>query len=139
MIRPPEILALTFERILPHPVEKVWRALTQGPLLEDWLMRNDFEPVVGRPFSFRAEPMPHWDGVVHCEVLECEPLRRLAYSWRAMGLNSVVTWTLTPFEGGARLVMEQSGFPNTGGFYQGAQHGWGKMLDDLEPVLTRLD
>jgi antitoxin component of RelBE/YafQ-DinJ toxin-antitoxin module len=81
-----DTLALTFERTLAHPVEKVWRALTQGPLLEDWLMRNDFEPVVGRAFSFRAEPMPQWDGVVHCEVLECEPMSRLAYSWSSMGL-----------------------------------------------------
>ncbi len=46
------------ERDLPHPPEKVWRALTQSALIEDWLMPNDFEPRVGHKFNFRATPMP---------------------------------------------------------------------------------
>ena len=36
--------AVVVERRVPHSLDKVWRALTQGPLLEDWLMANDFEP-----------------------------------------------------------------------------------------------
>jgi len=39
---------------VPPPPEKVWRALTQDPLIEEWLMQNDFEPVVGRRFNFHA-------------------------------------------------------------------------------------
>jgi uncharacterized protein YndB with AHSA1/START domain len=46
------------ERIFPHPPQKLWRALTESPLLAQWLMNNDFEPVVGRTFQLRAEPMP---------------------------------------------------------------------------------
>jgi uncharacterized protein YndB with AHSA1/START domain len=58
--------SLVVEREMPHPLEKIWRALTSGPLIEEWLMKNDFQPVVGHTFNFRATPMPHWNGVVDC-------------------------------------------------------------------------
>ncbi len=47
---------LVIERVFPHPPEKLWRALTENPLITQWLMKNDFEPVVGRKFQFRSEP-----------------------------------------------------------------------------------
>ncbi len=131
--------SLVIEREMPHPPEKVWRALTQAPLMEEWLMKNDFQPVVGHKFHFRATPMPQWNGVVDCEVLISEPNRRLSYSWSAMGLESVVTWTLTPTEAGVRLRMEQSGFPaeEEAGqpYYQGASYGWQRFIGNLERVL----
>jgi uncharacterized protein YndB with AHSA1/START domain len=58
--------SLVVEREMPHPPERIWRALTKGPLIEEWLMKNDFQPVVGHTFNFRATPMPHWNGVVDC-------------------------------------------------------------------------
>src|SRR5262249_58705940 len=88
--------SVVVEREMPHPAEKIWRALTQGPLIEEWLMKNDFQPVVGHRFNFRAEPMPQWNGVTDCEVLVIEPNERLSYSWSASGEETVVTWTLTP-------------------------------------------
>ena len=137
---------LVVERELPHPPEKVWRALTQSALLEEWLMRNDFEPRVGHRFNFRSEPMPpRWNGVVDCEVLAVEPNRRLAYSWNssgeeaANGLKTTVTWTLTPTERGTHLRMEQSGFrPQHEFFHQGARYGWQKMIASLERVIAGL-
>jgi uncharacterized protein YndB with AHSA1/START domain len=68
---------LVIEKVLPHPPEKVWRALTESPLIAQWMMNNDFEPVVGRKFQFRAEPMPNWNGVVECEVLIVDPFQRI--------------------------------------------------------------
>ena len=65
--------SIVIERVMPHPPEKVWRALTQGSLIEAWLMKNDFQPVVGHRFNLRSNPMPHWNGVVDCEVLVVEP------------------------------------------------------------------
>lgn len=66
--------SLVVERVMPHPPERIWSALTQGPLIEQWLMKNDFQPVVGHRFNFRAAPMPpHWNGVTDCEVLVIEP------------------------------------------------------------------
>ena len=137
--------SLVIEREMPHPPEKVWRALTQGPLLEEWLMKNDFQPVVGHRFSFRATPLPHWNGVVDCEVLVVEPCERLAYRWNASGeeaaggLRTVATWALTPTKGGVLVRMEQSGFrPEDEGNYQGAAYGWQRYLAGLERVAAGL-
>jgi uncharacterized protein YndB with AHSA1/START domain len=60
--------SIVIEREMPHAAEKIWRALTQGPLIEEWLMKNDFQPLVGHSFNFRAAPMPHWNGIVDCQV-----------------------------------------------------------------------
>jgi uncharacterized protein YndB with AHSA1/START domain len=138
--------SIVVERMMPHPPEKIWRALTQAPLIEEWLMKNDFQPVVGLRFNFRAESMPQWNGVTDCEVLIVEPNRRLSYSWNASGdeaangLKTIVTWTLTPAEGGTQVRMEQSGFrPEDERFYQGAGYGWQKMIAGLERVAAGLD
>ena len=77
--------SLVIERKMPVSPDKVWRALTQSALMGEWLMKNDFEPVVGHRFTFRADPMPHWNGVTDCEVLVVEPSKRLSYSWNASG------------------------------------------------------
>ena len=127
--------SVVIERELPHPPEKVWRALTQGPLLEEWLMKNDFQPVVGHRFNFRAD----W-GAVDGEVLTVEPAKTLSYTWAAYGLESIVTWTLTPTGNGTHLRMEQSGFrPDQEQAYQGAQYGWPKFFANLDQVLARID
>ena len=130
---------LVIEREMPHSPEKVWRALTQGPLIEEWLMKNDFQPVVGHPFNFRANPVPNWNGIIDCEVLEVEPNSRLSYSWGSMGMKSVVAWTLTPTKGGTHVRMEQSGFESEeSAYYKGASYGWQKFIGNLERVVGGL-
>jgi uncharacterized protein YndB with AHSA1/START domain len=134
------IRTLVIERKLSHPASKVWRALTQGVLMEEWLMKNDFQPVVGHRFSFRAEPNPHWDGIIECQVLTVEPNQRLSYSWGSLGLASTVTFTLTPVEGGVLLRMEQSGFrPDQEQAFQGAKYGWKRFIDGLERVVDKVN
>jgi len=131
---------LVIERVFPHPPEKLWRALTEKRLIAQWLIKNDFEPVVGRKFQFRSEPMPNWDGVIDWEVLTVDHLKRLSYSWSSLGLDSVVVWTLTPVEGGTHVRMEQSGFrPDQQHAYQGANYGWKGFFAALEQVLARID
>jgi uncharacterized protein YndB with AHSA1/START domain len=127
---------VVIERVFAHPPEKVWRALTENPLIAQWLMKSDFEPVIGRKFQFRSEPVPNWDGVIDCEVLIVDHLKRLSYSWSSMGLDSVVLWTLSPAEGGTHVRMEHSGFPpDRQAAYQGAKYGWQNFFDGLERVL----
>jgi uncharacterized protein YndB with AHSA1/START domain len=131
---------LVVEKELPHPPEKIWRALTLGPLIKEWLMDNDFQPIVGHRFTLRSTPMPQWDGIISCEVLSVEPPRSLSYSWNALGLESVVLWTLTPTAGGTLARMEQSGFrSDQNANYQGANHGWQKFIGSLERVVAGLD
>jgi uncharacterized protein YndB with AHSA1/START domain len=131
---------LVIEREMPHSPEKIWRALTEGSLIEQWLMKNDFEPRVGHKFNFRAAPVPNWNGIIDSRVLVVEPNSRLSYSWGSMGLESVVVWTLTPTEGGTRLRMEQSGFRSEeDAAYKGASYGWQMFIGKLEGVVGGLD
>ena len=130
---------LVIEREMPHPPEKVWRALTDGGLIKEWLMENDFKPVVGHKFSFRSTPVPGWNGVIDSEVLVVEPDKRLSYGWNSMGLESVVVWTLSPKDGGTLLRMEQSGFPtDSDAAYKGANYGWQKFIGNLDRVAGTL-
>ena len=131
--------SLVIERELPHPPEKIWRALTQGPLIQEWLMDNDFQPVMGHKFNFRATPMPQWDGVISSEVLAFDPNKQLSYRWDALGLDTVVVWTLTPTATGTLLRMEQSGFAaDQEHAYKGAKYGWQNFIGGLERLLARL-
>jgi uncharacterized protein YndB with AHSA1/START domain len=129
--------SLVIEKELPHPAEKIWRALTQGALIKEWLMDNDFQAVVGHKFSFRSTPVPKWDGVIDSQVLIIEPNKKLSYSWNSLGLETVVVWTLVPTKGGTLVRMEQSGFrPDQEANYQGANYGWQKFIGGLERVLA---
>jgi uncharacterized protein YndB with AHSA1/START domain len=131
--------SVVIEKELPHPREKIWRALTEGSLLQEWLMDNDLQPVVGHKFHFRNKPMPHWDGVIDSEVLVVEPNQKLSYSWNALGLESVVVWTLVPTSGGTLVRMEQSGFrPDQEAAHKGAGYGWQKFFGGLERVVAGL-
>jgi uncharacterized protein YndB with AHSA1/START domain len=135
-----EARSVVVEREVPYPPEKVWRALTQPHLIAEWLMKNDFKPDVGHAFSLRMDPQPGWSGVIECRVLVVEPNRSLSYTWGALGLESVVTWTLTPTATGTRLRMEHSGFqPEQKQAYQGATYGWQRFIANLEQVLTRAE
>ena len=136
----PETRTVVVERDFPHPPEKLWRALTQPHLIEDWLMKNDFVPIVGHRFHLNGE----WGGVLDCEVLTVDEGQTLAYTWDfandnpAFNLRSVVTFTLTPTASGTHLRVEQAGFrPDQKQAFGGALHGWQSFLDKLETVAAR--
>jgi len=134
-----ETLSVIVEREVPYPAEKIWRALTQPHLIEEWLMRNDFKPAVGHNFSLRMDPQPNWNGVIDCRVLVVEPNKTLSYAWATLGLETVVTFTLTATATGTHLRMEQRGFrPDQPQNYQGARYGWQKFFASLEQVLARM-
>jgi uncharacterized protein YndB with AHSA1/START domain len=130
-----ETLSVVVEREVAFPPEKIWRALTQPHLLEEWLMKNDFKPVVDHRFNLSAD----W-GTVDCQVMAVEPNKTLSYTWAANGLESVVTWTLTPTRTGTHLRMAQLGFrPDQQQAYRGAKAGWPRFLAALEQLLARID
>lgn len=128
------------EREFAHPPEKLWRALTQPHLMEEWLMKNDFDLKLGHKFQLTGE----WGGVLDCEVLEIEPHNRLVYTWNfpnddpAYALESTVTFTLTPTATGTHLRVEQEGFrPEQKQTYGGAYAGWKQFLAQLDELLGR--
>lgn len=137
-----ETLSVVVEREFSHAPEKLWRALTQPHLIEEWLMKNDFQAKKGHRFNLRGD----WGGVLDCEVLEIEPHKILSYTWNyahedaAYNLQSIVTFTLTPTSSGTLLRMVQSGFrPSQKQAYGGAKLGWQQFLTKLEQILSRTE
>lgn len=125
---------VVIERDFSHPPEKVWRALTDTALISEWLMANDFRAVVDHAFTFSAD----W-GSVEGKVLEVVAGEVLSYTWNAMGLESIVTFTLTRTGTGTHLRMEQEGFASDSDQnYRGAVMGWTRFLGALETVVARL-
>ena len=134
------------ELLLPQPREQVWRAIANSAALAEWMFPNDFEPRVGHQFTFQVPPNPqrNFDGlVVRCEVLECEPPSRLAFTWSAGGLEGTrVSFRLEPDGQGTRLFLEHSGFDLAQAWgkqaFRGAELGWEKMLGQLPGVAAGL-
>lgn len=125
------------EKEFPHPPAKLWRALTESSLIEQWMMANNFEPIAGRPFALRTNPVGDWSGLIECRVIAIEPLNTLTYSWDTMGLETVVTFTLTETDTGTLLRVEQAGFaPDREANIKGAKYGWQSMLGKLEKVIS---
>lgn len=136
-----DVRTVTVEREMPHPLEKIWRALTTQHLIEEWLMKNDFGLDFGHRFQLRGD----W-GNVDCEILDVEPGRSLSYTWNyahddpAYALESTVTFTLEPTAAGTLLRMEQVGFrPDQKQAFGGAKGGWKIHLENLEKVVAGLD
>lgn len=137
---PSQTNAITFEFELRHPPEKIWRALTDPVLLNEWLL-----PVVdmkmmlerGSTFRFKTQPHPGWDGTVDCEIIASDPPHHLSYAWRVPFLNTVVSFTLTPTVTGTTLSLVQSGFlPEQKQNFGGARYGWKMMGEKLIQLLS---
>ena len=133
---------ISFELELPHPPEKVWRALTEPALLAEWLLpvvgeKLDLAP--GAAFTFKTDPYPGWDGTVSCRMVEIEPQRKLRYEWTVPFLDTVVTFTLAPTPSGTHLSLVQSGFkPDQKQNFGGARYGWNMMGGKLVELLGRI-
>ena len=114
--------------------EEVWNYLTKAELLEQWLMKNDFLPIVGHKFSF------HCQHETNCEVLEVSPFTKLSYSWQTNSaetgkpFNSKVEWTLVPNGTGTELQLVHDGFVAIED-YLGHNDGWTKKVGELVELL----
>ena len=133
--------SISFEFDLRHSIEKVWRALTDPALLAEWLLPAvDLKLEPGAAFAFKKEPMPGWDGIVNCRVLEIEAHKKLSYTWVVgdMDIDTVVTFGLTPTPSGTRLSLVQSGFKaGQKQNFGGARYGWKMMGTKLIDLLAR--
>ena len=114
-------------RDYPHPIERVWRVLTDPELVPRWTTTGQggrpegFAPVAGTKFRFIAKPVAGWRGIVDCEVLEVDAPALLRYSWIGDegAAPSFVSYRLRPIDGGTRFTWEHTGFTGIGGFFMG--------------------
>ena len=130
----------------PHPAETVWEYLTKPELMEQWLMKNDFQPIIGFDFQFQTKPIPSldFDGICYCRVLEIVPFKKLSYSWKCgpgegkITLDSIVVWKLQPTDKGTEVFLEHSGFAKEENldFYNGFMHGWVEKLNNIAKLLN---
>lgn len=134
------------ETLVPQPRELVWKALTESATLAEWMFPNDIEPRLGHRFTFQVPPKPevNFEGMtINCEVLECEPPSRLAFSWVAGGLaDSRVSFQLEPDGAGTKILFEHSGFDVSQPWgmqaFKGAEYGWATMLGALPAAAAKL-
>ncbi len=121
----------------PHPIDRVWAAISDSRAIASWLMVNDFAPEVGHRFQFRDKPQPGWDGIVNCEVLEVEAPTLLRYSWVGGPLDTEVAWRLEEVDGGTRLSFEHTGFEGMAALLVSGlmQMGWNRMAKKGIPAL----
>ena len=134
---------IVVDEVFAHAPETIWKTLTTGDLIGRWLMEpTGFEPVQGTHFTFQTTPAGAWDGLIRCQVLEVVPNERFAFSWKGgdeanigygSRLDTVVTWTLSPVEGGTRLRLVHSGFlvPKNASALQTMGEGWKKVVRNV--------
>jgi len=137
---------IVIDEVFPHTPETLWKTLTSAELMGRWLMQpTGFAAVAGNRFTFQTTPGGAWDGVIHCQVLEVVPNRRLVYAWKGghesntgygARLDTVVTWSLTPVEAGTGLRRVHSGFvmPKNDTAYQNISGGWVKVVKNLVAI-----
>jgi uncharacterized protein YndB with AHSA1/START domain len=138
--------SISHKFFFPHSAEVVWEYLTTAELMAQWLMPNDFEPILGYDFQFRIKPLPamEFDGIVYCKVLEIVPFKKLSYSWKSgpgegkITVDSVVAWRLTPKDNGTELSLEHTGFAETVNLalYNGMTEGWLKNMEKIATLIT---
>ena len=92
--------ALRFERRLAHPVDVVWRAITEPGELAHWFpsaVTIDLRVGGAMRFEFEGHDMPAMTG----EVTELDPPRRLAFLWG----DELLRFELEPADGGAATLL----------------------------------
>jgi uncharacterized protein YndB with AHSA1/START domain len=129
--------SIHISRVYEAPVEAVWEALTDSHQIAEWLMPNDFQPTLGHEFTFRTAPAPGFDGVVRCKVLCLEAPRKLQYSWKGGGIETVATFELERCAAGTRLTFRQDGFAGMRSVMPRIMlgFGWENLLGKKLPAL----
>lgn len=127
-------LDLNLERIFPHPVERVWDAISTAENIAAWLFTCDFKPEIGHKFTFRTTPPEGstWRGWTDIEVLEFVPPTRMVWAWESADIDEPtrVIFQLEPVGGGTKLSLSHVG-DSTADDIASVSGGWPVKLDAL--------
>jgi uncharacterized protein YndB with AHSA1/START domain len=126
---------LRFERRIAHPVEAVWRAVTEPAELEHWFpceVEADLRVGGRMRFVFPGTALPDTASTMLGEVTELDPPRRFSFLWGEDHLH----FALEPIDDGAACLLlftVELDSPDKAA-RDGA--GWHTCLDGLERWLA---
>lgn len=126
--------------VIDAPIHKVWQATATSEGLAEWLMPNDFQPIMRYEFTFRSQPQGDFDGIVHCKVTELDPPNRLAFTWSGNKggnmLHQHVSFELKELEGQTQFTLVHSGWSEEHAVLRGImEDGWGYKTRGLRDKL----
>ena len=123
--------AVRVESVYPTDPADLWEAVTDPERLARWVAVVEGLLEVGASFSARFTS--GWEGSGRVDT--CEPPERLLVTMEPGGPGeTVIEATLTPVDGGTRLVVEERGIPVPELPVHGA--GWQTHLEDLATALA---
>ena len=123
------------ERTLNHPIDIVWKAITNAEEITKWFLRADFKAEKGYNYVFNStgEDCSPIKGT----VLEASPYQ-LTYTWivEENPIETIVTWTLEPIDGGTKLILSHTGITNYAGetavaMFTSFDGGWDNCIAGL--------
>lgn len=121
-----------FERHLAHPVERVWRAISEPDEIVQWLAEAKLEPVEGGTVTLRwlnvGDPA---ENAAHGTVTAYEPPSLLELD---TDLHGILRWELEQDDDGTRLVFTASLPAPFAGRIENLA-GWHIHLDHLAAAL----
>lgn len=129
------------EQWFPHPIEKVWKAITENSQVSQWLVPTDFKAEVG--FEFTIKDPKEECNMVKGVVREASPYT-LIYTWidqQWQDIHTVVQWDLEEHENGTQVSMKHIGIAEYPGKTASLQFdnfsgGWQRCFSQLETLLN---
>lgn len=128
--------SIRFERLLDHPVERVWEALTTPEGLDDWWLpfpsTIEVDLVVGGVMSFSAPELG--EAPRTCRIIEVDARKRLQHNHFDPAVT--LTWELSDEGGACRLRLTQRSPDIADALERGQLFGLHHSLDRLEAALA---
>jgi len=121
----------------PHPIAKVWKAISDAEEISKWFILADFKAEVRYNYTFT-----HDQTKITGEVLLVNPVYDLIYTWivKGTGVETTVSWKLEEKENGTFLTLEHTGISGYPGetavtMFENFQGGWNTCLHNLDEFL----
>lgn len=120
-----------------HPIERVWKAISDAREISTWFIQADFKSEVGYEYTFT-----HEKSVITGKILEVSPVTKLVYTWVVKGTEAVTTvaWSLEQNQEGTLVTIEHSGISNYPGetavkMFESFDGGWDGCMKQLNEFL----